>query len=100
YSGERLSGGVTLEAISLSRSCTEGVSRVTPIAALSLRTIGSGVPLGKKKPNQVSAWKSTPCSSALGKFGNSGERSRPRSAIAFPRLPSITGLGVGLSVQM
>ena len=48
-----LGGRRHVATMSLKRSCTHGVSRVAPIAALSFRTIGSGVPFGKNRPNQV-----------------------------------------------
>ena len=58
YSGERSFGVATFATISLNRSCTHGVSRVSASAALILRTIGSGVPFGKNRPNQVLTSKS------------------------------------------
>jgi hypothetical protein len=61
--------------------------------------IGSGVPLGKKKPNQVVASKSSPCSRALASSGTMAERSRERMAIALMSLAAICGLAVALSVQ-
>ena len=63
YSGERSSRGATFATISLNRSCTHGASRVVASDALSFRTIGSGVPFGKNKPNQVLTSNSgSPCS--------------------------------------
>ena len=49
--------------------------------------IGSGVPLGKKKPNHVEASKLSPCSWALASSGSIDDRSRDRIAIALTNLP-------------
>src|SRR6266545_7892434 len=40
----------TEAATAFNLSCTAGVCKVASVAALSLRMIGSGVPLGIKKP--------------------------------------------------
>ena len=87
YSGERSSRAATFATMSLNRSCTHGVSRVSARAALSLRTIGSGVPFGKNRPNQVLTSKSgRPCSAVLGRFGSSGERFGCRMAMPLTRI--------------
>ena len=88
--------GPRIATMSLNRSCTQGVSRVSASAALSLRTIGSGVPFGKNRPNQVLTSKSgRPCSAVLGRFGSSGERFGCRMAMPLTVLASISGLPVG-----
>src|SRR4029077_237069 len=58
YSGVRRSGATISRPSSSSRVRTVGSSSMSLIALLSLRTIGSGVPLGRKKAFQTLA--STP----------------------------------------
>ena len=99
YAGERRSGATVTAPTSLSRSCTEGVSIASTVASWSFWMIGSGVPLGKKKPNQVEASKLSPCYCALASSGSIEERSRDRIAIALTNLPSICCFAVALSVQ-
>ena len=59
----------------------------------------TGVFTGTKKPNQVDASKSRPCSCAVASAGSMGERSRDRFAIGFTSLPSICDGTVPLNVQ-
>ena len=65
-------------------------------AALSLRTIGSGVPFGRNRAYQLGMSKPVkPCSCADGRSGRAGERFLLRIAIAFTELPTICGMAVG-----
>ena len=65
-------------------------------AALSLRTIGSGVPFGRNSAYQLGMSKSVrPCSCADGRSGRLGDRFLLRIAIAFTDLPVICGIAVG-----
>ena len=58
YAVERCSGGTTNEPVATRASCTAGISIAAAVASCSLVMIASGVPLGKKKANQVEASKS------------------------------------------
>ena len=59
---DRFSGATTYVPLAASCSCTEGVSIAATPASWSFRMIVAGVALGTKKPNQVEASKSMPCS--------------------------------------
>src|SRR3954451_24511039 len=84
YSGDRRSGPARSEPITFRRSCIVGVSIAATAAALSLRTIASGVPLGRNKAYQLGISKSvSPCSWADGKSGKAGDRFLLRMASAF-----------------
>src|SRR6476619_830602 len=76
-------GAPGLTAIFCNPSRTAGSASDLPNSAVSLSTIGPGVPAGTKKPLQ--SWVSTsgnPASAMLGTLGNSGERSEPVTARA------------------
>src|SRR5262245_52675752 len=84
YSGDRRSDGTRSDPTALSRSCMAGVFMAILAAALSLRTIASGVPLGRKRPYQLGVSKSAkPCSCADGTSGILGERLLLKIASAF-----------------
>src|SRR5262245_36835709 len=57
YSGDRRSGPTTVVPFSKSLACTAGVVNVATVVSLSLRTIGAGVSLGRKKANHAPASK-------------------------------------------
>src|SRR5262245_27066730 len=95
YSGDRRFGATAEAATALNLSCTAGVFNVAIVAVLSLRMIGSGVPLGMKKPYQFGASKSnSPCSCALASCGNADSRPLPSVAIPFTLLVWISGIMV------
>src|SRR5262249_42546847 len=65
-------------------SLTDAVSSASDVAWLRRRTIGSGVPFGKKKAFQPSMATSVkPCSRAVARFGSLLARLGVRLAIAF-----------------
>jgi hypothetical protein len=70
------------------------------VASFSFWMIGAGVPFGRKKPNQVEASKSSPCSRAVARLGSIAERARERIATALMSLPSTCCRAVALSVQI
>src|SRR3954469_16619446 len=75
YSGERRSAGTRSEPTALSLCCMVGVSIAATVAALSFRTIASGVPFGRNSAYQLGMSKSfNPCSCADGNSGMLGER--------------------------
>src|SRR5262245_51604072 len=96
YSGDRRSGPTRSEPISFKRSCIEGVFMAATAAALSFRTIGSGVPFGKNKAYQLGMSKSvSPCSCADARSGRLGDRFLLSIASVFTELPAICGIAVG-----
>src|SRR5262249_34666251 len=92
-SGERRSGATTSAPSTFSRASTAGVVSVATLASLSRCTIAAGVPLGRKNASQLSAAKSVkPCSWAVARLGNAGERFRLSIVIALAVLPSMCGI--------
>src|SRR5262249_14593017 len=78
YSGVRRSGGTISRPSSSSRRRMVGSSRVSLIALLSLRTIGSGGPLGEKKAFQA-------LGSTAGQACRAGGRQMGNDGPPFPR---------------
>jgi hypothetical protein len=84
YSGLLCSGADARVPRSCIRSRTDSVSSASDVAWLRRRTIGSGVPFGKKKAFQPSMATSVkPCSRAVARFGSLLARLGVRLAIAF-----------------
>src|SRR6516165_3648343 len=87
YSGVRRSGGTISRPSSSSRARMAGSSRVSLIALLSLRTIGSGVPLGRKKAFQtLASTPGRPCSPVVATSGMIGTRFCAITAMALTAL--------------
>ena len=101
YSGDVRSGATSVEPSSCMRSCSAFVFIASITAALSLLTIGAGVPFGMKKAFQVTASKLvSPCSWAVGRSGATGERSRANIAMPFNVPPAICGSAPGVLEHM
>src|ERR1041385_5152019 len=96
YSGDCRSGPTRSEPIALSRSFMTGVFIAATAAALSFRTIGSGVPLGRNRAYQLGMSKPVrPCSCADGRSGRVGERCLLRIAKVLMVLLAYCGITVG-----
>ena len=94
YSGLRCSGGVICSPSCVKRSRTSGRSSALLSAALTSRTIGSGVFWARNRPCQVMMTKSTPCSRTVGTCASVYQRCSPVVAIALTKPPSICGFDV------
>src|SRR6516164_3287709 len=93
-SGLRCSGCVICSPSCVKRSRTSGRSSALLSAALSSRTIGSGVFWARNRPCQVMMTKSTPCSRTVGTCASVYQRCSPVVAIALTKPPSICGFDV------
>src|SRR5258707_4390069 len=95
YSGDCRSGPARSEPIALSRSFMTGVFMAATAAALSFRTIGSGVPFGTNKAYQLGMSKPVrPCSCADGRSGKLAERFLLRIASVLILLLAYCGITV------
>src|SRR3954467_5344935 len=89
YSGERWSGGTISSPSSSSRLRMGGSSTVSLIALLSLRTIGSGVPFGRKNAfHTLASTPGRPCSPVVARSGMIGARFSAITAIPLT-VPSL-----------
>jgi len=72
--GSLMPVGTTNVPVAASRACTAGVLIAVAVASCSFLMMAAGVPLGRKKANQVEAANGMPCSKVVGTFGSDGSR--------------------------